>query len=490
MLLVLLACGGTPSGPEKGPEVSESAVPFLVPTGDTAIAATGDSAVVDTGPPAPTGTGETADTGLGPWVGHCELSDHPLVAVCEVVPELPVTVTVTRPDGATRQFDGPGGSLVLWGLPPETALDWAASHMGVEVATGSFVTGALPADLAAVGWEVSGDEPSVDALLLPVSCESSSYAAIVATDGTVLWYADTGSGPKMVVWTGDGVLALPNREEVLGFGMDGTPRLQLVRDEAFEGPIHHDVAHWMGWTFALTARETIGVDGAALIMDGFHVFDAEGTLHTTWWLEEHLGDDLVLASRDGPVGRFWGSEFEGAEDWAHANGLSATPDGDLILSLRYLDSVWRIVGDPLAPDFGAVRWRLSGTDAAPSDFDLPVDTFVGQHHAAMEDDRFLTLYDNRESPERSRTLRIELDPAAGTAEVVETHRLPLHCNNQGGYFVLPDGGALATCPPEDRLWTFGEDFAPRFTLQIQCPDTLGGQLLSRAVPLQLWAPGK
>lgn len=123
-------------------------------------------------------------------------------------------------------------------------------------------------------------------------------------------------------------------------------------------------------------------------------------------------EDAELGSQDKPF------------DYFHINSATVDPTDDhIIISGRHTHAVYK-----LDRDTGEIIWALGGPS---SDFDLPEDAvFAWQHSAARDEDGTLLLFDNHvrepDADESSRGLRLELDEAAMTAEVVTEYAPPEH----------------------------------------------------------------
>ena len=93
-------------------------------------------------------------------------------------------------------------------------------------------------------------------------------------------------------------------------------------------------------------------------------------------------------------------------DYAHANSIDMTTDGNLLLSCRHLDAVVKINAQT-----GDIIWRLGGKK---SDFVFPNDPFGGpshQHCARMLSDGNVTMFDNGNlhNPQISRAIEYQLN---------------------------------------------------------------------------------
>jgi hypothetical protein len=114
-------------------------------------------------------------------------------------------------------------------------------------------------------------------------------------------------------------------------------------------------------------------------------------------------------------------------DLLHANSVDIDPaTGDLIVSARHLDAVFKIRRAPGLAEDGKVLWKLGGnppTDPATVDLEIVADPFGGprrQHDARLLANGNITLFDNQSfhPGTSSRGVEYHLDVAAGTATLV------------------------------------------------------------------------
>ncbi len=160
-----------------------------------------------------------------------------------------------------------------------------------------------------------------------------------------------------------------------------------------------------------------------------------------------------------------------------------------------LDTVLKIAGDPLAPDFGQVRWVLPGSPVSPwwdaGDMVLTSDvtddlTFEGQHHPSILPDGRMLLFDNERSPGESRTLVLDLDPVEGTADIVESWELGRLCPIQGSAFPLENGNVLATCASSTTFYELAPGVPePVRTINPRCSGGFFFGYVPRAIPISL-----
>jgi hypothetical protein len=131
-------------------------------------------------------------------------------------------------------------------------------------------------------------------------------------------------------------------------------------------------------------------------------------------------------------------EAEEIFDHFHVNSVDIDDDGNLLVSARHTDTVYK-----LDRRTGEVLWRLGGKR---SDFSLgPGARFGAQHDARRQPDGTLTLFDNSNPPQtrkQSRAIRLRLDMGAMRATLVDAvrHPLGLSSDSQGNAQALPGGG--------------------------------------------------
>jgi hypothetical protein len=124
-------------------------------------------------------------------------------------------------------------------------------------------------------------------------------------------------------------------------------------------------------------------------------------------------------------------------DYFHINSIDEDADGNLLLSARNTQAIYKINRKS-----GAVMWRLGGKR---SDFTMgPGTRFAWQHDARRQPDGTITLFDNEADPkmrDRSRVLVLRLDEQTKNATLVRsyTHPKKLLSGSQGNAQFLPNG---------------------------------------------------
>lgn len=365
-------------------------------------------------------------------------------------------------DGNTHTVETDQDVVTLWGLTPDTDVDWVVSA-GRVTRSGTFHTARLPVPLV---LDVVGDAVADD-VLFPVVCDGSSWLALARTDGVVEWLEPVGQTVGGFGFAPpDAVLATYDRHTFARIGLDGR------REEQTTGlPVHHDVAADGDGAVMLVAEAFTWDGDQEVVLDGLSVVDRDGVEVGDWSLADHTRGAVPPETLQ--LG-FWGNEYPGAGDWSHGNAVTVTPDGDLLVSLRWWDSIYRLAG-PGAADFGAVRWVLAGPGApVASDLALETETgddpgFVGQHHPLIDADGTLTVFDNGPKLGLSRVLRYRL--GVETATLIAVTPLGVRCGLLGSAYPVADGGLLVTCADHQTAWEFGPgETVARWRMVVSCGD--------------------
>jgi hypothetical protein len=448
----------------------------------------------ETGVVLPTDTGDTGDTET---TGEPSISasclpdpDNTLRFDCEVTvsPPSDVEIAFQKSDGTgvervhTSGRVGSRHTVFLYFLAPEVTYDWVARPVGGVGPSdnGIVTTGALPA-IARTRVEVDGTS-TAKLLGMVAPCPGGAAIVVDPVTGEVVWY-------DRMSWNNGGQLegvSFTEDDTVLGLGSggiierswNGEKILDLAPGVDLPNRVHHDVSKRAGLVYSLFSEPYTTPRGQDVSADGFYVIDPVLGVSWEWRLT-----DFVTPS-------VFGSPF--VVDWSHANAVWADADLDVIVSFRHLSAILRIEGDPGAANFGQPIWQLSGQEDSDveSDFEILSVTggetdFYQQHNAHLLPDGSLTVFDNRQGPEISRIIDLDLDEAAGTATITREYPMPGdpnvgHCDYQGGAWRTAAGNPIATCAPNRTgvefdaataavLWTgtvtcegAGSGYVPRF----------------------------
>jgi hypothetical protein len=297
--------------------------------------------------------------------------------------------------------------LVLARLRPATTYQYEVHSSGPlgegPAVTGSFTTDPLPAGLEVLEFTTQGT-PTERLTLLESTAHAGGFRGVIIVDeeGEVVWYFEDGpvagtarreNGNFVFQYGGRGILEVTPAGEVVA---------ELAQEFRPAREAHHDAITTPWNTVLFIAYDTREFDGRSVSGEAIWEWDPDGgALDRRWSAWDQLSPDVDW----GPASR--------DSDWLHANSIALGPDGNILISLRFIDQVISI-----APDFSAIEWRLGGINA-----DVEVtgsDVFVGQHTAselpAVAGRRRVLLFDNGpQSRGFSRALELELDLDAGTA---------------------------------------------------------------------------
>jgi len=425
----------------------------------------------------------TADTGPVVWTGDtslsatasCELTDdNALRAWCDVTvtPPQPVAIRFAKSLGGPDRVHHSDATAIdhrvgLYMMANDTEYSWwLESPDGTPLGpSGSFQTGVVPLD-AQLSYTVSGTSDA-DYVLHQSPCVSTGYVMVASTEGEMLWYQELATGGFIGVdgvnWTPSNTVLAMAGESVVEVDWMGNELFRADRFVHFSERLHHDVGRDGDYTYALF-NESVTHNGDSYTLDGFYVFEPDGTLVETWRLFDHFQPPAP----DPTVG----------PDYSHGNAIWVD-DGLALLSFRHMSTVIQVDADPTSATFGEVLWRMEGdpTDAHwDSDYTLTtslpatVTTIEKQHNPHLGPSGELMLFDNRRDVlEPSRWVELELDPGSGTADIVDTYQLPLHCDFQGGAWTTVGDNPFATCAPFRTAYEYERGAsAHHYSVQAAC----------------------
>jgi hypothetical protein len=124
-------------------------------------------------------------------------------------------------------------------------------------------------------------------------------------------------------------------------------------------------------------------------------------------------------------------------DVAHLNSIQMTPDDNLLVSARHTSTVYKI-----SRRTGSILWRLGGRR---SDFKMVGSSqFISQHHARLQPDGSITLFDNGGPPDpgrESRALWLNVNEQKRQVSVRKAYkyRRSVKAFSAGSTQVLPNG---------------------------------------------------
>jgi hypothetical protein len=303
---------------------------------------------------------------------------------------------------AMIELDGPGAVIVRYGAGARTQLVVTSSQPSTHhevllprlladtryefevesnesMIAGTFDTGSLPADLAAITFDVEG-EPSHPLTMLEFARQDGADAfkgvVIVDGDGNVVWYFRSDRAVTGTTRRTNGNFVFLDVDRGL---LEVTPAGEVLRtlpQEPAGRTMHHDViATPTGTLLVLRLDRQIAND---TLVAGEAIWEwnpDNGTEQKLWSSFDVMSPATDRGPRYNPG------------DWLHANSLFLGERGHILVSLHHLNQVISI-----APDRESLEWRLGGTNAtiaAPAG-----DPFSGQHTAAETGPDRVIIFDN------------------------------------------------------------------------------------------------
>jgi hypothetical protein len=255
--------------------------------------------------------------------------------------------------------------------------------------------------------------------------------------------------------------------EVLAPGADGPGGTVLhlgkvVKDPFFEAGLAPQgarlqlattIRRWDPWT----GKDTV-------VWDPFDFLDP-----LTERTDEKTSDPTINSNTQSPMPCAGNSLM--VEEWTHSNSFQVAPTGEIIHSIRHLDTVLAI-----SQQFDAISWRI-GRFHSDFTFPNPSDRFYHQHYARLLENGNLLLFDNgngrpaSEGGYYSRALELALDWSSLTATKVWEYRHPIQ-NSDGspGYKYSDAVGMAERLDDGNTLVLFGRDFDPG-SMRARSPQT-------------------
>jgi hypothetical protein len=314
----------------------------------------------------------------------------------------------------------------------------AANLLRVEVDTRDGATvdlGELSVDCAPLPdglprfGAITGGAPEGGYLLVSALDRKTmaSVAAAIDHGGRLYWYHQTRALGEFKQ-TPDGDLAFFEAGAFVRERLDGSRGRLLGSPMDSRGADNHELL-----VFPDQSALLLGLNQRDTLLESTIVgLDGDGNASFYWSGADHVAADETTADIDVNVPPV---------DVHHANALDLLADGNILLSLRHTDTLYKI--DRTSGD---ILWRLGG---ARSDFSFAADPTAGfshQHFARQLEGGDLLLLDNGNlhSPPASRVAQYRLDEAAHTATLVweHRHRKALYTNCCGSTVRLPTGNTL------------------------------------------------
>jgi hypothetical protein len=417
----------------------------------------------------------STSAGLYPVVFQTSVLDY--VNRCD--PSRPTDVSIDAPSGTTVSVDGSDARSGTFTVPVdqqvgrrfliEVIIDGTSTTHSVRCLPPDFPqwtadrSGATQSQFYAAGGFGGFNVPS--------------YPIVFDTNGVPVWWLPRSSS-YLLAPLPNGNFATLTTEGMTERRLDGTVVRTLENLGGMTDP--HDVLLLPNGNYVLATLQPEPCDLSSWGLSeeercANHVFQEltpEGEVVWAWDTAEHVP---VTETAERWRDFFLPSPLDAHDPW-HYNSMEHTGDG-LIVSFRHVDAVYRI---DLAS--GRIDWKLSGTLRPESlaIVDDPLEGVRAQHDARLLEDGTLTIYDNGSGvPRPPRAVRYRIDPAAGTATLVEQRRdadVPgsFCC---GSARMLPEGGWVVGWGGTDRISEYRADGRRVYQLR------LGSGFVYRGLPL-------
>jgi hypothetical protein len=157
-------------------------------------------------------------------------------------------------------------------------------------------------------------------------------------------------------------------------------------------------------------------------------YDANHNFVNRWSALEHIPVDIYAEGFGFPTGNL-------SFDFVHGNSIELDVDGDLIISMRHANAIYKIDYNT-----GDIIWRWGGEE---NEFTFLNDIgFAGQHDARRLPNGNISVFDNQHGTSvGSRCLEYELNTIDSTALLVKEYNYngTLNCYSLGNYRQLDNG---------------------------------------------------
>lgn len=295
--------------------------------------------------------------------------------------------------------------------------------------------------------------------------DQTRYVMILDNRSVPVWYHRVAAPSIDLSLMSDGTLAWV---KLLGLAFGSTPggafevhRLDgtLARSiSTVSGPTdHHDIAALANGNVVLATyvpRQHVdlralgaGYGSDELVYDShLEEIRPDGTVAWTWKSEEHIPISASTYAQRLPGALGLGV------DLVHINSIHVAPDGDLIVSARHTDTVYKIRRNTA----GDVVWRIGGNQSDVTFVGDPLAGFARQHDAQLLANGDLRLFDNRTGAGQPRAVEYAIDIARHTATLVWSRSTPEVTASGGVGSVRVDGDG-------DTVVAWGGSAQPAFT---------------------------
>ena len=343
---------------------------------------------------------------------------------------------------------GTSFSLEVMDLRPLTQYNFQvflsrSSHTPVSQYQGTFTTGPLPPGLQNAKIQLTQGTPTYGLLLLDYNCTNFNGIVAIDGDGHIVWYYQNDNQVFTVAQEDNYNMVFNEVSLNVGYTMkeiapDGST-IHSIDDILADGSLCAPHGRWSHemlirpdnkvWTIGAEIR-TVNINGKDTLQTGGTIEEWDMTKGTVTRLVSlfDLLDPVTDRTEESNTtsGFFWqGNQNQYAgetEDWTHTNSLDVLPNGDIMVSNRYLNQIIAV-----KPDFSGIDWKLGG-EGSDFTFPNPSDQFYGQHDVKVLPNGDILLFDNGlsrpadQGGQYSRAEELKLDFTTMTATKVWEYR--------------------------------------------------------------------
>ncbi len=294
----------------------------------------------------------------------------------------------------------------LIGLKPESEYTYVVhAKIGEDIIQsdkGQFESGALPAGLPDLKLKINNY--SFDGYILLKTFFEPGALLMIDNQATVVWYHmyDRTTVRAFNYSPDQKILTLTDSSTIEYLNLFGETEGHINTRSHGINKLHHDIlTDSLGLTYGLTYTYKVldltsrgGQEKDTVVGDGIVAFSPEGERIWDWNIFDHadpLEDDSINYLKD---------------DWSHANTINLDADGNILLSFRNFNQIWKIDRES-----GQVIWK-TGIHA---DFTSAVNEldFIHQHDVHINRKGHLMMFDNGMNDRGfSRILSVKFDESA------------------------------------------------------------------------------
>ncbi|MCF7567058.1 aryl-sulfate sulfotransferase [Sabulilitoribacter arenilitoris] len=310
----------------------------------------------------------------------------------------------------------------------------------------SFSTNEINVPITPLTWE-KFTKSSYNGYILLQRRSWNGNVHLLDPDGKIVWYQRFEGEPKVSHWTNENKILVilgndahknSSGSEIMEYDLSGN-RTLYFGGHNFPYEAHHEVRLTPQGYIATLAYEsrvydlsTIGGNASQSITgDCIVILDREGNLKWKWSVFDHLDPRL-----DPNI-------LEHMDDWGHANAFSYDIDGNILISFRDWNQIWKIDNKS-----GEIIWKFGQN----GDFNIDKNYyFSAQHDIHINPFKEYMIFDNGKEKRKTRLLSFKLNEINKTAYPRLCLEMPdeFYADRMGSSYVINKNNLLV-CIPRSR----------------------------------------